>query len=158
MTIYDFKVTDIDDKEISMEQYKGEVLLIVNVASICSMTPQYAGLEELYLTHKKDGLKVLCFPTNEFGGKESGSNSDIKKFVKKNYNVTFDMFAKTIINGKNANPLYKYLKGEKKGIFWTEGVKWNFTKFLVDKDGTIVQRYASSVSPIMIEKDIEKLL
>jgi glutathione peroxidase len=158
MTIYDFTVKNIDGKNVDMSTYKNKVLLIVNVASSCSMTPQYEGFEKLYKKHKKNGLKILAFPTNEFGQQEKGSNKEIKKFCQKNYNVTFDLFEKTIVNGADANPLYKYLKGEKRGFLWTEGIKWNFTKFLVDKNGKIVKRYAPSSAPEMIEKDIEELL
>ncbi len=158
MTIYDFTVKNIDGKNISMSTYKNKVLLIVNVASTCSMTPQYEGFEKLYKKYKKNGLKILAFPTNEFGQQEKGSNKEIKKFCQKNYNITFDLFEKTSVNGPNANELYKYLKGEKRGFLWTESIKWNFTKFLVDKNGKIVKRYGSSTAPETIEKDIKELL
>ncbi len=157
-SIYDFKVKNIDGKDISMEIYKNKVLLIVNVASTCGMTPQYEGFEKLYKKYKKNGLKILAFPSNEFNQQEKGSNKEIKKFCQKNYGVTFDLFAKTMVNGADANPLYKFLKGEKRGFLWTEGIKWNFTKFLVDKNGKIVKRYAPSSAPESIEKDIENLL
>ena len=158
MTIYDFNVESIDGKNISMSAYKEKILLIVNVASTCGMTPQYAGFEKLYQEHKKDGLKILAFPTNEFGQQEKGSNKEIKKFCQKNFKVTFDIFAKTTVNGANANPLYKYLKGEKRGFLWTEGIKWNFTKFLVDRQGKIIKRYGSSTTPELIKKDILGLI
>jgi len=158
MTIYDFTVKSIDGKNISMDTYKDKVLLIVNVASSCGMTPQYEGLENLYKKYKKDGLRILAFPTNEFGQQEKGSNKEIKKFCQKNYGVSFDIFAKTTVNGADANPIYKYLKGEKRGFLWTEAIKWNFTKFLVDKDGKILKRYAPSSAPETIEKDIKTLL
>lgn len=158
MTIYDFKAKNIDGKDISMSIYKDKVLLIVNVASSCGMTPQYAGLESLYKKYKKNGFRVLGFPTNEFGQQEKGSNKEIKKFCQKNYGVSFDIFSKTTVNGTDANPLYKYLKGEKRGFLWTEAIKWNFTKFLVDKEGKIVKRYAPSTTPEAIEKDIKELL
>jgi len=158
MTIYDFTVKNIDGKDVSMEQYKGKVLLIVNVASTCGMTPQYVGFQSLYKEFKKDGLRVLGFPTNEFNQQEKGSNKEIKKFCQNTYNVTFDMFAKTTVNGADANPLYKFLKGEKRGFLWTEGIKWNFTKFLVDRDGNIVKRYAPSSAPEAIRSDIQSLL
>ena len=158
MTIYDFSVKNIDGKNISMDTYKDKVLLIVNVASTCGMTPQYIGFEKLYQTHKKAGFRVLGFPTNEFGQQEKGTDKEIKKFCQKTYKVTFDLFSKTTVNGPDANPLYKYLKGEKRGLLWTEGIKWNFTKFLVDKNGKIVKRYAPSATPEAIEKDIIELL
>lgn len=158
MTIYDFKAKNIDGKDISTSIYKDKVLLIVNVASSCGMTPQYAGLESLYKKYKKNGFRVLGFPTNEFGQQEKGSNKEIKKFCQKNYGVSFDIFSKTTVNGADANPIYKYLKGEKRGFLWTEAIKWNFTKFLVDKEGKIVKRYAPSTTPEAIEKDIKELL
>jgi len=158
MSIYDFSVKNIDGKDVSMSIYKNKVLLIVNVASSCGMTPQYEGFEKLYKKYKKDGLKILAFPTNEFGQQEKGSNKEIKKFCQKNYGVSFDMFSKTTINGPDGNPLYKYLKGEKRGFLWTEAIKWNFTKFLVDKNGVIIKRYAPSTTPEVIEKDITTLL
>lgn len=158
MTIYDFTAKTIDGKDISMEIYKDKVLLIVNVASSCGMTPQYEGLESLYKKYKKDGLRILGFPTNEFGQQEKGSNKEIKNFCQKNYGVSFDIFSKTTVNGEDANPIYKYLKGEKRGFMWTEAIKWNFTKFLVTREGKILKRYAPSTTPLMIEKDIKELL
>ena len=158
MTIYDFTVKNIDNKNISMETYKDKVLLIVNVASTCGMTPQYIGFEKLYQEFKKDGLRILGFPTNEFNAQEKGTNKEIKKFCQKTYKISFDMFAKTTVNGPDANPLYKFLKGEKRGFLWTEGIKWNFTKFLVDKNGLIVKRYAPSSAPETIKNDIVALL
>lgn len=158
MTIYDFKVKSIDGKNVSMDKYKGKVLLIVNVASACGMTPQYEGLEKLYQQYKKDGLCILAFPTNEFGQQEKGTDKEIKKFCQKNYGVSFDIFSKTTVNGPDANPIYKYLKGEKRGFLWTEAIKWNFTKFLVDKNGNVVKRYAPSTTPEAIEKDMKELL
>ena len=158
MSIYDYKVKTIDGKDISMSMYKNKVLLIVNVASTCGMTAQYNGLQGLYKKYKKDGLIVLGFPTNEFGQQEKGSNKEIKKFCQKNYGVSFDMFSKTIVNGPDANPIYKYLKGEKRGFLWTEAIKWNFTKFLVDRKGKIYKRYSPSTKPKDIEKDVVYLL
>jgi len=158
MTIYDFTVTNIDGKNISMSTYKNKILLIVNVASTCGMTPQYEGFESLYQEFKKDGLKILAFPTNEFGQQEKGTNKEIKTFCKSQYKISFDMFAKTTVNGPNANPLYKFLKGEKRGFLWTEGIKWNFTKFLVDKKGKVIKRYGSSTKPKDLQQDIEALL
>jgi len=158
MTIYDFTVKNIDGKDVSMKQYEDKVLLIVNVASTCGMTPQYLGFEKLYQEFKKDGLRILGFPTNEFGQQEKGTDKEIKKFCEKTYKVTFDIFSKTLVNGPDANPLYKFLKGEKRGFLWTEGIKWNFTKFLVDRNGTILKRYAPSSTPEAIKKDIQELL
>ena len=156
--IYDFKVKRIDGKEISMSKYKGKVLLIVNVASECGFTPQYAGLEKLYQTYKENGFMVLGFPSNQFGKQEPKSDKEIYFFCQGTYDVHFDMFSKVDVNGKNAIALYKFLKKSKRGILWTEAIKWNFTKFLIDKDGTVVKRYSSSTKPQEIAKDIEKLL
>ena len=158
MTIYDFTVKSIDGKDVSMNIYKNKVLLIVNVASTCGMTPQYIGFENLYKEFKKDGLRILAFPTNEFNQQEKGTNKDIKEFCQNNYKVSFDMFAKITVNGPDANPLYKYLKGEKRGFLWSEGIKWNFTKFLVDRDGHVFKRYAPATKPESIRQDIEELL
>lgn len=158
MTIYDFTVKNIDDKDISMEIYKNKVLLIVNVASTCGMTPQYMGFQSLYKEFKKDGLRILAFPSNEFNQQEKGTNKEIKKFCQSQYKISFDMFSKTTVNGPNANPLYKFLKGEKRGFLWTESIKWNFTKFLVDTKGNIVKRYSPATTPEVIRKDIVELL
>ncbi len=158
MSIYDFNVTNIDGKEIPMSSYKGKVLLIVNVASECGFTPQYEGLEKLYQTYKEQGFMVLGFPSNQFGKQESGSNEKIKFFCQGTYDVHFDMFSKIDVNGDGASPLYKYLKNEQGGFLWMDGIKWNFTKFLVDANGKVVDRYSPSTKPLDIKKDIEKLL
>ena len=158
MSIYDFNVNDIDGKEISMSKYKEKVLLIVNVASECGFTPQYEGLEKLYQTYKEQGFMVLGFPSNQFGEQESASNEKIKFFCHGTYDVHFDMFSKIDVNGENATPLYKYLKKEQGGFLWIDSIKWNFTKFLVDSDGNIIERYAPSTKPQSIKDDIEKLL
>ena len=158
MSIYDFKVKSIESKEISMSEYKGKVLLIVNVASECGFTPQYEGLEALYETYKDEGFMVLGFPSNQFGEQESGSNEKIKFFCQGTYDVHFDMFSKIDVNGENADPLYKFLKHEQGGFLWIDSIKWNFTKFLVDREGNIVDRYAPSTKPQSIKTDIEKLL
>jgi len=158
MGIYDFKVTTIDAQEISMSEYKGKVLLIVNVASECGFTPQYKGLEELYQTYKEQGFMVLSFPSNQFGEQEKGSDEKIKFFCQGTYDVHFDMFSKIDVNGENASPLYKYLKKEQGGFLWIDSIKWNFTKFLVDREGNIVDRFAPSTKPQSIKEDIEKLL
>lgn len=158
MSIYDFNVVDIDGKEISMNQYKNKVLLIVNVASECGFTPQYEGLEKLYQTYKEEDFMILGFPSNQFGKQEPASNEKIKFFCQGTYDVHFDMFSKIDVNGKNTAPLYKYLKKEQGGFLWIDSIKWNFTKFLVDSKGNIIKRYAPSTKPKSIEADITKLL
>ncbi len=158
MNLYDFNVTTIAGEEISMSKYKGTVLLIVNVASECGFTPQYTGLEKLFQTYKEKGFMVLGFPSNQFGGQEPGSEKEIRFFCEGTYDVHFDMFSKVDVNGDNASPLYKFLKKEKTGVLWTEVIKWNFTKFLVDKKGKVVKRYGSSTKPENIKEDIQKLL
>ena len=158
MSIYDFNVKTIDGQEISMSQYKGKVLLIVNVASECGFTPQYAGLERLYQTYKEQGFELLGFPSNQFGKQEPASDEKIKFFCQGTYDVHFDMFSKIDVNGENADPLYNYLKREKGGLLWIDSIKWNFTKFLVDRDGNVVDRFAPSTKPASIEESIEKLL
>ena len=158
MNIYDFNVVTIDDEEVSLSKYKGKVLLIVNVASECGFTPQYEGLEKLYQTYKDQGFMILGFPSNQFAKQEPGSNEKIKFFCQGTYDVHFDMFAKIDVNGEEASPLYKYLKKEQGGFLWMDSIKWNFTKFLVDADGKVVDRYAPSTKPENIEYDIEKLV
>ncbi len=158
MSIYDINVKTIDGQEISMSKYKGKVLLIVNVASRCGFTGQYEGLENLFEKYKNDDFMVLGFPSNQFANQEPESNERIKDFCTINFGVNFDMFAKIDVNGENESPLYTFLKSNQKGILGTENIKWNFTKFLVDKDGTVVDRYGSASSPESIEKDIIKLL
>ena len=158
MSIYDFTVKTIDEKEISLSEYKGKVLLIVNVASECGFTPQYEGLEKLYQDYKERGFMVLGFPSNQFGKQEPKSNKEIHFFCQGTYDVHFDMFAKVDVNGDNAIPLYNYLKQEQSGVLWTEAIKWNFTKFLIDREGHVIKRYGSSTKPESIRKDIEELL
>ena len=158
MSIYDFNVKTIEGKEISMSEYKGKVLLIVNVASECGFTPQYEGLEKLYQTYKEQGLEVLGFPSNQFGKQEPLSNEKIKFFCQGTYDVHFDMFSKIDVNGENAAPLYNYLKREQGGLLWMDSIKWNFTKFLVDREGNIVDRFAPSTKPESIKERIEQLL
>ena len=158
MSIYDFNVKTIDGKEISMSQYKDKVLLIVNVASECGFTSQYEGLEKLYQEYKDEGFMVLGFPSNQFGEQEKGSDEKIKFFCQQTYDVHFDMFSKIDVNGENADPLYKFLKQEQGGILWMDSIKWNFTKFLVNREGKVVDRYASSTKPQSINADIKKLL
>lgn len=158
MSIYDFDVIDIDGKSVSMSKYKGKVLLIVNVASECGFTPQYAGLEKLFQAHKDEGFMVLGFPCNQFREQESASNEKIKFFCQGTYDVHFDMFSKVDVNAESAHPLYKFLKKEQGGVLWMDEIKWNFTKFLVDREGNIVDRYAPVTKPKTIEPDIVKLL
>ena len=158
MNIYDFKVKDIEGKEISMSKYKDKVLLIVNVASKCGFTGQYEGLEKLYAKYKDEDFMVLGFPSNQFGSQEPGSNEEIKEFCTLTFGVKFDMFAKVDVNGENADPLYVYLKENAPGFAGTEAIKWNFTKFLVDKKGKIVERYGSVTKPEDIEPEVVKLL
>ena len=158
MSIYNFNVKTIDEQEISMSKYKGKVLLIVNVASRCGFTSQYEGLEKLFEKYKSEDFMVLGFPSNQFANQEPQSNEEIKEFCSLTYDVKFDMFAKIDVNGENETPLYKFLKSSQKGILGTQDIKWNFTKFLVDKEGNVVDRFASTTTPESIEKDILKLL
>jgi glutathione peroxidase len=158
VSIYDFTVKNIHGDEVSLSHYKGKVLLIVNVASECGFTPQYEGLEALYEKYKDRGFMVLGFPSNQFAGQEPGSNKQIYAFCTGTYNVKFDMFAKIDVNGDNTAPLYRYLKKEASGFLWTESIKWNFTKFLVNRNGKVIARYGSSTKPASIAPDIETLL
>jgi glutathione peroxidase len=158
MSVYPFKAKTIDGKEISLQDYQGKVLLIVNVASKCGFTPQYEGLEKLYEKYKDQGLAVLGFPCNQFGGQEPGTEADIKNFCALTYGVAFPMFSKVDVNGVNAHPLYKYLTNEKPGVLGTEAIKWNFTKFLINRQGEPVKRYAPADKPENLEADIEKAL
>ena len=141
-----------------LADYAGKVLVIVNTASQCGFTPQYAGLEALYQRYKEHGLVVLGFPCNQFGAQEPGSADEIASFCQKNYGVSFPMFAKIDVNGDNAHPLYQHLKKSARGVLGSEGIKWNFTKFLIDRDGEVIERYAPATSPEAISKDIEALL
>ena len=156
--IYDIAVNDIDGKPKKLEEYRGKVLLIVNVASQCGFTPQYKGLEALYEKLGPRGLEILGFPCNQFGAQEPGSEEEIAQFCELNYGVTFPLFAKIEVNGAAAAPLYQYLKKAKPGLLGSEAIKWNFTKFLVDRKGTVVERYAPNTEPEAIAGDIEKLL
>ena len=158
MSIYDFNVKDIKENEVSMSKYKNKVLLIVNVASKCGFTGQYEGLENLYKKYKNEDFMILGFPSNQFSNQEPGSNKEIQEFCSLTYGVEFDMFAKVDVNGENEIPLYTYLKKEASGILGTESIKWNFTKFLVDKDGKVIDRFGSTTKPADIEDDIKKLL
>lgn len=156
--IYDFQVKSITGEEKTLEAYKGKVLLIVNTASKCGLTPQFKGLEALYVAYKDQGLEILGFPCNQFLSQDPGSESDIAEFCSLNYGVTFPMHGKIEVNGKNTHPLYKYLKSKAKGMLGTEQIKWNFTKFLVNRDGDVVARFAPNVEPEDIKSNIEKLL
>ena len=157
-TIYDFTVDDIAGKKVKLDRYKGKVMLIVNTASECGYTPQYKGLEQLYASLHGKGLEVLGFPCNQFGEQEPASEKEIAAFCERNYGVTFPMFRKVDVNGEDAEPLFKWLKKEKPGLLGSEAIKWNFTKFLVDRNGRVVDRYAPNVEPETIADDIEKLL
>jgi glutathione peroxidase len=157
-SIYDFTVKDIHGKPVKLDRYRGNVMLIVNTASECGFTPQYKGLEAMYEKLHDKGLAVLGFPCNQFGGQEPGGEKEIAQFCEINYGVTFPMFAKVDVNGDNAAPLYKYLKAEKPGLLGSEAIKWNFTKFLVDREGNVLKRYAPNDTPESIAKDVEKAL
>src|ERR1700757_268 len=157
-SVYDFEAKSIDGQTVKLDAYKGKTLLIVNVASKCGFTPQYEGLEALYKKYKDKGLVILGFPCDQFGHQEPGEEAQIKDFCSLTYGVDFPMFAKIEVNGDNAHPLYKYLKNEEKGILGTTAIKWNFTKFLVDKAGKVLKRYGSMDKPEGIEKDLVPLL
>jgi len=156
--VYDFSARTIDGDEQSLAEYKVKAMLIVNVASKCGFTPQYKGLEELYEKFQDKGLVVLGFPCDQFGHQEPGDEEEIKNFCSLNYDVKFPLFSKIDVNGANTHPLYKYLKKEAKGLLGSESIKWNFTKFLVDKDGKVLRRYASTDTPQGIEKDVAATL
>jgi len=157
-SIYDFSARALDGASTPLDIYKGKTLLIVNVASKCGFTPQYEGLEALYRKFAPKGLVVLGFPSNQFGHQEPGDSTEIRNFCSTNFDVTFPLFAKIDVNGSDADPLYKFLKGEARGIFGTERIKWNFTKFLVDSQGRVRKRYAPTAKPASIENAIEALL
>ena len=157
MGIYDYKVINNKGEEVSLSDYKGKVLLIVNTATGCGFTPQYKGLEELYKKYKDQGLEILDFPCNQFGHQAPGSDQEINSFCTLNYDTTFPRFKKIDVNGENASPLYKWLKKEKGGIFGN-AIKWNFTKFLIDRSGKVVARYSPTTSTAKIEGKIKELL
>lgn len=154
---YSFQVKDAKGELISLEQYKGKVVVIVNVASKCGFTPQYKELQDLYDTYKNQGLEILGFPCNQFKEQEPGSIDEIQSFCSLTYGVEFPIMDKVDVNGENESPLYTYLKEEQKGMLGSS-IKWNFTKFLVDKEGTVVKRYAPNINPLKMKKDIEKYL
>jgi glutathione peroxidase len=157
-TVYDFSAKTIDGEEQPLEAYRGRPLLIVNVASQCGFTPQYAGLEALYRKHRERGFVVLGFPCDQFGHQEPGDEAEIRQFCSLNYDVTFPLFAKIDVNGAGAHPLYAFLKREAKGLLGSESIKWNFTKFLVGRDGRVVRRYAPTDTPESIDADVAGLL
>ncbi|HWB31185.1 MAG TPA: glutathione peroxidase [Vicinamibacterales bacterium] len=157
-SLFDFDAIAIDGTSVALDRYRGGVLLVVNVASQCGFTPQYRGLEDLYRRHKDAGLVVLGFPCDQFGHQEPGTNEDIRRFCTEAYDVTFPMFAKIDVNGRNAHPLFVFLKSQRKGVLGTEAIKWNFTKFLVDRDGRVVRRFAPSDTPEKIEAAVRELL
>jgi len=155
--IYDFTATSLAGEDVALKQYEGQVLLIVNTASACGFTPQYKGLEALQRSFGPRGFSVLGFPCNQFGAQEPGDAAQIEQFCSRNYGVSFPMFAKVDVNGGGAHPLYQYLKGEKSGLLGSS-IKWNFTKFLVDRSGKVVARHAPTTSPEALTKEIEALL
>jgi glutathione peroxidase len=160
VNVYDFQAQALDGKPVDLGQYRGKVLLIVNTASACGFTPQYKGLETVYreLHGRGPGFEVLGFPCNQFGKQEPGTEADIGAFCEKNYGVSFPMFAKVEVNGDRAHPLFQHLKSEAPGVLGTEGIKWNFTKFLIGRDGKVIKRYAPQTKPEEIAGDIEKAL
>jgi glutathione peroxidase len=157
-SIYDFSAKTLDGKTVSLSDFKGNAMLIVNTASKCGFTPQYAGLESLYEKLREKGLTILGFPCNQFGQQEPGSEEEIGAFCRMNYGVSFPMFAKIDVNGPNTHPLYEFLKGEQPGVLGTKNIKWNFTKFLVDRNGKVVDRFAPMTKPEEIEKSIATVL
>ena len=157
-TVYDFEAVSIDGKPAALASQRGKVLLIVNTASACGFTPQFAGLEKLWTDYRDKGLVIVGFPSNEFGGQDPGSNDQIASFCQLNYDVSFPMMAKVKVNGADAHPLWKWLTAEARGVLGTQAVKWNFTKFLVGKDGTVIKRYAPTDTPEAIVKDIAAAL
>jgi len=157
-TFYTYKATDIKGVEHTMSEYKGKIVLVVNVASKCGFTPQYEGLQKLYEKYEKKGLVILGFPSNQFREQEPGTNEEIQNFCKVNYGVTFPLFSKIDVNGDNTHPLYKYLKKEATGFLGSKSIKWNFTKFLVDAKGNVLKRYGSSTKPASISDEVKVLL
>ena len=157
-SIYEFTAPLLDGSPLSLESMRGQVLLMVNTASQCGFTPQYAGLEKLFEIYKQRGFQVLAFPCNQFGSQESGTAAQIGSFCQENYGVSFPVFSKIDVNGPEAHPIFRFLKERKPGLFGTERIKWNFTKFLVDREGKVVKRFAPSKAPQELVPDIEELL
>lgn len=157
MSFYDFKAKKMNGEEVKMEVYKGKVVLVVNTASKCGLTPQFEGLEALYKAYQEDGLEILGFPCNQFAKQEPGMNQEVEQFCKLNYGVSFTMFEKVDVNGDSAHPLFKFLTHEAKGVL-SNKIKWNFTKFLIDQEGNVVARYAPTYKPEKLDETIKKLL
>lgn len=157
-TLYDIQVKNIRGEEISLKQYQGKALLIVNTASKCGFTNQYEGLEKIYKDYKEKGFEVLAFPCNQFGAQEPGTEDQIAQFCELTYQTSFPLFAKIDVNGDNAHPLFTHLKKQAPGLLGTEGIKWNFTKFLVDKNGQVVKRYAPQDTPAKIAEELKEIL
>jgi glutathione peroxidase len=157
-TVYDFEARSIDGKPVALKKFQGKVLLIVNTASACGFTPQFVGLEKLHETYCPQGRVVLGFPCNQIGAQDAGSNGEIAEFCQRNYGVTFPMMAKINVNGADAHPLYQWLAAEAPGLLGSKSIKWNFTKFLVGKDGRVRKRYAPTDTPASLAKDIEVAL
>ncbi|APC47056.1 glutathione peroxidase [Virgibacillus halodenitrificans] len=157
MNVYDFSAKTLLGEEKSLSDYKGKVLLIVNTASECGFTPQFEGLQQLYGKYKEQGLEILGFPCNQFNNQDPGSNEEISEFCQRNYGVTFQMFSKVDVKGEQAHPLFSYLTEEAKGML-TKQIKWNFTKFLIDRNGNVIKRFAPQTKPESLEQDIEELL
>lgn len=157
-TIYTFGAENFKNEAVDFAKYKGKTLLIVNTASACGFTPQYAGLEALYQQYKDQSFEVLAFPCNQFGKQEKGDNTEIKQFCDLNFNISFELFSKIEVNGENTHPLYQHLKSEAPGILGSKGIKWNFTKFLVNNQGEVIKRYSPTTKPADIAADIAALL
>ncbi|MFD4932274.1 glutathione peroxidase [Peribacillus butanolivorans] len=158
MSIYEFEVKKINGETVSLEEYKGKVMIIVNTASKCGFSPQYDDLQSLYIQYKEDGLVILGFPCNQFLNQEPGDDLEIDSYCKLNHGVTFPMFAKVNVNGKDAHPLFSYITQNAPGVMGSKSIKWNFTKFLIDREGNIVSRYAPRTKPLEIEDDLKELL
>jgi glutathione peroxidase len=156
-TIYQFSAADYRDQTIDLSKYKDKVLLIVNTASACGFTSQYQGLQALYSKYQDQGFEILAFPCNQFKQQEKGTNSEIKSFCDLQFNIKFDLFGKVDVNGESAHPLFKFLKKQAPGILGSESIKWNFTKFLVNKNGEVIKRFATMTKPSAIESDIKRL-
>ncbi len=157
-TIYQYSALNNQGEEIALNKFKGKVVLITNTASACGFTPQYEGLQRLYEEYQQQGLAVLAFPCNQFGQQEKGNNDEIQQFCNLRFNIKFPLFAKVNVNGNNAHPLFTFLKNAAPGILGTKAIKWNFTKFLINRQGEVIKRFAPTVKPEMIKADIEKLL
>ena len=157
-SIYDFEAVSITGQSAQLSSQRGKVLLVVNTASACGFTPQFAGLEKLWQDYRDRGLMIVGFPSNEFAGQDPGSNEEIASFCQLNYGVSFPMMAKTQVNGMNAHPLWQWLKAQAPGLLGSEAIKWNFTKFLVGRDGKVIKRFAPNDTPESMRKDIEKAL